>query len=278
MRKNKGLKLISAAVVLGLLIAMVPAEIFAASMPGQPAITSLKAASSSTNVTISWTKASGAYGYSVYRATKESDPYTRIRSTVKTSYTDTATSGDKTYYYKVKAYKYVNGKRVYGLVSAPKSVVTNYSRPPIKVYVYPYESGSHRIRMTVRLDYTFGTAFSPTTLVYSELKRPFASQKIFGVLEKNAIGNASPTKSIYLKYDESRYRRTIHSTGNTSSDYKYMKLTTKYPTAEFYISALNNPLQGYDPQKDVLKFYIMHNNRSYVVRYDAVNGVSFSRM
>lgn len=264
--------------ILFLLIALMPSDIFAASSLGQPAIKSLKPASTNASVTITWSKAKNAYGYTLYRASREKGPYTRICSTVKNSYTDTGTSGSKTYYYKVKAYKYVNGKRVYGLVSVPKSVVTSYSNPPLKVWTPYYVSSSHRIRITMNLDYIFTSTFSPTTLIYAEVKRPFAKEKIFGVLEKNAVGNASPTKSIYLKYDESRYHRTIHSTGSTSSDYQYMKLTKKYPSAEFYLSALNNPLQGYDPEKDVLKFYIIYNSRSYVVRYDAVNGLKFSLM
>lgn len=278
MRRKTGFRFIAAAAILGLLISIIPAEVFAASVPGQPAITRLKAASAADSVKISWSKADDAYGYSVYRAAKEHGPYTKICSTVKTSYTDTGISGSRTYYYKVKAYKYINGKRVYGLVSAPKSVVTRYSNPPIKIYISPYQSDTHQIRMTVQLNYIFASTFSPTTLIYSELKRPFASRKIFGILEKNAVENDSPTKSIYLKYDQSRYRRILHSTGTTSSDYKYMKLTKKYPSAEFYISALNSPLQGYNPQKDVLKFYVMYNNKSYVVRYDAVNGIRFSKM
>lgn len=264
-------------VSLFLMISLVPAECFAASSPGQPYIKTLKASSTSTSVTITWSKAANADGYSLYRATKENGTYTRIRSTTKTSYTDTGTSGDKLYYYKVKAYRYVNGKKVYGLVSVPKSVVTDYSKPPLKVWT-SYEKSSNRIRISTFLSFNYATAFSPTTLVYSELKRPFASKKIFGVLEKNAVSSGTPTKSIYLKYDESRYTRTIHSTGSSSSDYKYMKLTTKYPSADFYLSALNNPLQGYDPEKDVLKFYIIFKNKSYVVRYDAVNGASFTVM
>ena len=81
-----------------------------------PAIpTGIKAAKvSSTSIKVSWGSVSGASGYEVYRATSKDGKYTKIKSTTSKSYTNTGLSKGKTYYYKVRAYRTVNGKKVYG--------------------------------------------------------------------------------------------------------------------------------------------------------------------
>lgn len=274
MNRKCYVKILASAMALVLCLCMIPSSAHAASLPGQSAVLSLDgSASSKASVKITWAKAKNAYGYSLYRATKEDGPYKRIRSTVNRSYTDTDVSGGKTYWYRVKAYRYVDGERVYGLSSQPKRVYTNYVKPPFKVSSVTL-SKDGRLLLNTRLDYIYSADYVPTTLVYSELKRPFSEKKIFGVLLKNAVGKDEASSAIYLKYDSSRYERKIHSTGNTVSDFKYMKLTTGYPSASFYVSRLNGKaLNSYNPQKDVLKFYILFRNKSYVVRYDAVNGV-----
>ena len=74
---------------------------------------------------ISWKKISGSNGYKVYRATSKNGKYTLVK-TVKsgdtTSYTNTSLTKGKTYYYKVKAYKVVNGSNIYSDYSSVKSV------------------------------------------------------------------------------------------------------------------------------------------------------------
>ena len=77
----------------------------------------------SKKVTVKWNKVSGAYGYEVYRATNESGNYEKI-STVPflSSTTDSNVSYGKKYYYKVRAYKFVNNKKVYSQDSAVQSI------------------------------------------------------------------------------------------------------------------------------------------------------------
>lgn len=274
MSRKHYIRILTSAMVVMICLCMMPSAAYAADIPGQSAILSLDgSASSKASVKVTWAKAKNAYGYSLYRATKEDGPYKRIRSTVNRSYTDTSVSGGKTYWYRVKAYRYVGGERVYGLSSQPKRVYTNYVKPPFQVCSTAL-SKDGRLLLNTRLEYIYSAGYVPTTLVYSELKRPFSEKKIFGVLLKNAVGEAEASSAIYLKYDSSRYERKIHSTGNTAGDFKYMKLTTRYPSASFYVSRLNGKaLTSYNPQKDVLKFYILFRNKSYVIRYDAVNGI-----
>jgi len=82
-------------------------------------VAGVKATKSSTKVKVSWTNISGETGYQISQSTKKSG--TNIVATYKTtsgkSKTVTAKKG-KTYYYKVRAYKIVGNKTVYGPWSA----------------------------------------------------------------------------------------------------------------------------------------------------------------
>ena len=65
---------------------------------------------------VSWKKVSGASGYEVYRATSKDGKYTKVKTIGKgktVTYTDKKVSSGKTYYYKVRSYRTVNGKKVY---------------------------------------------------------------------------------------------------------------------------------------------------------------------
>lgn len=77
--------------------------------------------------TIKWKKIKGVSGYAIYRSTKKSGSYKKIKTVKKastTSYTNKNLSSNKKYYYKVRAYKKVKGKKVYGSYSSVKSVRT----------------------------------------------------------------------------------------------------------------------------------------------------------
>ncbi|WP_176526045.1 InlB B-repeat-containing protein [Bacillus sp. AFS001701] len=69
--------------------------------------------SSLTSLKITWSKASGASGYELYRATKSSGSYTLIKSTTSVQVTNSNLKRGSTYYYKVRAYKLVGTKKVY---------------------------------------------------------------------------------------------------------------------------------------------------------------------
>lgn len=72
--------------------------------------------------TVSWKKVSGATGYEVYRATSKKGEYKRVKTTTSTSYKNTKLTKNKTYYYKVRAYRVVSGKKVYSSYSSVQSV------------------------------------------------------------------------------------------------------------------------------------------------------------
>ena len=74
---------------------------------------------------LTWKKDTSVTGYEIYCSTKKSSGYkleTTITKNKTTSYTDKKLTKGRTYYYKVRAYKKVNGKKIYGSYSGVKSV------------------------------------------------------------------------------------------------------------------------------------------------------------
>lgn len=85
----------------------------------------IKVKAGTNKATVSWNKVSGAYGYQVYRATSENGTYylkKTVNSSSSLSYTNTGLTKGKIYYYKVRAYRTVDGKKVYSKYSTVKSV------------------------------------------------------------------------------------------------------------------------------------------------------------
>lgn len=92
--------------------------------PGQPKIT-LKAGRKS--VTVKWKKTSDAKGYEVFRSVKKTKGFKKVK-TIKSAKTvkfvNKKLKGRKVYYYKVRAYRVYNGKKIYSKFSAVKKVKT----------------------------------------------------------------------------------------------------------------------------------------------------------
>lgn len=75
-------------------------------------------------ITVSWKKTSSATGYEIYRATSKNGKYQKIATVKgKVSYTDIkGLKNGKSYYYKIRAYKTVNGSKKYTTYSSIKSL------------------------------------------------------------------------------------------------------------------------------------------------------------
>ena len=83
---------------------------------------------------VTWNKISGASGYEVYRATSKSGTYSKVKTITSgstLSYTNTGLTTGKTYYYKVRAYRYVSGKKVYSSYSSIVSAKPSLSKPSL---------------------------------------------------------------------------------------------------------------------------------------------------
>lgn len=84
-------------------------------------------------VKITWKEAESAYGYKIYRSTSKYGYYNDIATTSTTSYIDTNVLTGKTYYYKVRAYSYVDTSRIYGTYSDILSSTPSLSVPSVNV-------------------------------------------------------------------------------------------------------------------------------------------------
>lgn len=93
-----------------------------------PAKTTLKAkASNAKNVKLTWSKVKGANGYEIYRSNSKDGKYSKVKTISKgstTSYKDGKLKKSTTYYYKIRAYRKVDRKKVYGSYSSVVSVKT----------------------------------------------------------------------------------------------------------------------------------------------------------
>jgi uncharacterized repeat protein (TIGR02543 family) len=103
---------------------------------------SVKAASTSYNsIKTSWRTVSGANGYSVYRATSSTGTYSYLGATTATSYTNTGLRTNKTFYYKVRAYRLVGNSKIYGNYSGVVSAKPVPSIPAnLKAAKYSHSS------------------------------------------------------------------------------------------------------------------------------------------
>ena len=92
-----------------------------AKKPARPVIR--KAAAGKKKATLTWKKVKGAAGYQVYRSMRKNGKYVCVKKNLKAAkYTDKKLKKGKTYYYKVRAYKKVNGKTITGAYSAIRKV------------------------------------------------------------------------------------------------------------------------------------------------------------
>ena len=83
-----------------------------------------KITSKSKKATLSWKKVSGASGYEIYMATSKKGKYKKVKtaSSKTVKYTKSSLKKKKTYYFKIRTYRTVSGKKVYSSYSSIKSI------------------------------------------------------------------------------------------------------------------------------------------------------------
>jgi len=100
------------------------ARVYAKPFLAKPTI-SLKAGSK--KATVKWKRVAGASGYVIYRSVKKTKGFKKVKTIKKgktVKFVNKKLKGKKTYYYKVRAYKKVNGKKVYSKYSTVKKIKT----------------------------------------------------------------------------------------------------------------------------------------------------------
>ena len=96
----------------------------------KPALNSLTSKSYNKTV-LKWRAIKNAKGYEIYRSTSAKGIYSYLTTTSKLSYSDGGKATGKTYYYKIRAYRQINGKTLYSEYSSVRSVMVRPSTPAI---------------------------------------------------------------------------------------------------------------------------------------------------
>lgn len=78
-----------------------------------------------TSIKIDWNTVSRASGYAVYRSTSKEGTYKRVATVKSSYYSNKGLTKGKKYYYKVRAFKTVDGKNYYGSYSSVLSTYTS---------------------------------------------------------------------------------------------------------------------------------------------------------
>lgn len=101
---------------------------YSAAAGAKPALAKVKTvkakASGKSALQVKWSKVSGAKGYVLYKASSKKGTYKKVKAVKGTSYTVKKLKSGKTYYFKVKAYRSVGGKNVYGASSSAAGAKT----------------------------------------------------------------------------------------------------------------------------------------------------------
>lgn len=106
-------------------------------------VENVKFVSSKTNyVKLSWDKV-GVTGYEVYRSTKEASGFKKVATITKSktvTYKNKGLKANTKYYYKIRAYKIVSGKKIYGKYSEVITTKTAPKAPKITLSNKDYDS------------------------------------------------------------------------------------------------------------------------------------------
>ena len=91
-----------------------------------------------TKMKLTWGKCTGVTGYEIYRSTSKNGTYKKVKTITSNTNSSTITglkAGTK-YYYKVRAYKTVDGQKIYGTFSTVLQTVTK-PKAPTSIKVLP---------------------------------------------------------------------------------------------------------------------------------------------
>ncbi len=87
-------------------------------------------------ISVSWNKVAGAYGYQLFRSTNASTGFVNIKTLRANSWVDSSGLGTpKQYFYKVRSFSTVDGKKVYGAYSSVVSATTFNTKPEYSIGV-----------------------------------------------------------------------------------------------------------------------------------------------
>ena len=185
-----------------------------------------------TSVKVSWEKNTDVSGYEVYRAASKSGKYSKIATIAKktaVSYTDKKLSTGKTYYYKVRAYKTVDGKTRYSKYS---SIISAKAAPAKIGSVKVAASGATGAKVSWKKD-SSATGYE----VYRATSKSGKYSKVAAISKNSTVSytdkKLTKGKTYYYKV---RAYKTVkkEKVYGAYSDIKSLKIAEKY-TAPVYV-------------------------------------------
>lgn len=111
--------------------------------PSAPEIPSLNVEQNTwSSLNLSWNKVADATGYQIYRALEENGPYEKVKTSAVsiTTYTNAELDPEQTYYYKIRAYKKVEGTNYYSKFSSIVSGTPRLEVPQASLSYVGYNS------------------------------------------------------------------------------------------------------------------------------------------
>ena len=153
---------------------------------------------------VSWNKVAGAKGFLIYRSKSLTGTYKKVwnvKSGSKLYFTDNDCVCGQRYYYKVKAYRTINGKTFYGELS---DAATNYTKPD-KININS-ETSYNSTKMKLQWDKAGGASGYE---VYRSTKKSSGYKKVATLVgrDKNTWTNKNLKKGKVYYYKVRAYRQ-----------------------------------------------------------------------
>lgn len=186
-------------------------------VPATPIATAVSKTYNSNQV--KWNQVAGANGYEVYRATSENGTYS-LRKTITANssriYTNTSLTTGKTYYYKVRAYKIVNGNKIYGefstvvsaepMLATPAVTLTTKSKAITVKWTKITGSNGYEVYRATSQNGTYSltkTISSNSTLSYTNTKLTTGKTYYYKVRAYRVVNG----NKVYSNYSQIKYKK-----------------------------------------------------------------------
>ena len=240
------------------LLMLMSSAVWASAATVEP-VKKLSAAVSDNGISISWTKAEDAYGYRVFRYVSTEGKWKALKTTTALSYTDTDVEAGGVYYYRVKAYRYINSQAVFSEYSDKVKVIV----PPEKVTgmrVVAYTESSISITWKNQPNATGYMVY-----MYNSSSRMYQLKST--VTSNNCILTGLNPGTVYKVAVKAYVKNGSTVYGDLSS---VLSATTKGPVVPTKLKAASYPAKG----QIELEWQGASTNAGYIVySYDSTKGV-----
>ncbi len=179
---------------------------------------------------LSWNYNSSADHYVVYRSTSKSGSYSKLKTTIATSYSDENISNGKTYYYKVTAANSSNKESGYSNIVSVTVNTTTVEAPGIKTCTV--KKGTNQI--TISWTYETGSGYSAPDKV--RLITEYSKEIFSWTSASSKKSHTVKTTDLKLSNGDLQYENTLYlEVKNSGGDGKGAKIVWNWQTNSGYV-------------------------------------------